>query len=87
MGGFGCAGLACRASADGEALEVEGDDEGFGFEVVEVEVAGVGDSRGRAAVDSGFFDLGEEALFEAVAENGEFGGSGEMGGSGRAFAR
>jgi hypothetical protein len=26
-------------------------------------------------------------LFEAVAEGGEFGGSGEMGGSGRAFAR
>ena len=44
VGGFGGAGLTGGASADGEALEVEGDDEGFGFEVVEVEVAGVGDA-------------------------------------------
>ena len=75
MGGFGGAGLAGGASADGEALEVEGDDEGFGFEVVEVEVAGVGDARCSGAVDAGFFDLGEDALFEAVAEGGELGGA------------
>ena len=31
VGGFGCAGLAGGASADGEAFEVEGDDESFGF--------------------------------------------------------
>ena len=28
-----------------------------------------------AAVDSGLVDLGEDALFEAVAEGGEFGGT------------
>ena len=82
VGGFGCTGLASGASADGEALEVEGDDEGFGFEVIEVEVAGVGDAGRAAAVDTGLVDLGEDALFEAVAEGGEFGGAagGEPGG-------
>jgi len=73
--GFGGAGLAGGASADGEALEVEGDDEGFGFEVIEVEVAGVGDAWCVAAVDAGLVDLGEDALFEAVAEGGEFDGA------------
>src|SRR5580704_13858417 len=43
VGGFGGAGLAGGASADGEALEVECDDEGFGFDVIEVEVGGIGD--------------------------------------------
>jgi hypothetical protein len=65
--GFGGAGLAGGASADGEALEIEGDDEGFGLEVIEVEVAGVGDAGCFAAVDSGVFNLGEDGLFEPVA--------------------
>jgi hypothetical protein len=56
--GFGGAGLAGGASAGGDALEIEGDDEGFGFEVIEVEVAGVGDAGGVAAVDTGLVDLG-----------------------------
>jgi hypothetical protein len=85
--GFGGAGLAGGASAGGDALEVEGDDEGFGLEMIEIEVAGVGDARGIAAVDSALVDLVEDALFEAIAEGGEFGWSGEMGGSGRAVAR
>ena len=90
VGGFGCAGLTGGASADGEALEVEGDDEGFGFEVIEVKVAGVGDAGGSGSVDAAVVDLGEDALFEAVAQGGELGGGGggvEMGGSGRASAR
>ena len=73
MGGFGGSGLAGAASADGEALEVEGDDEGFGFDVIEVDVGGVGDAGCSGAVDAGFVDLGEDALFEAVAEGGESG--------------
>ena len=64
--------MAGGASAGRDALEVEGYDEGFGFEVVEVEIAGVGDAGGAAAVDSCFFDLREDALFEAIAEGGEF---------------
>ena len=72
--GFGGAGLAGRASGDREALEVEGDDQGFGFDVIEVEVGGVGDAGGSSSVDAAVFDLGEDALFEAVAEGGEFGG-------------
>jgi hypothetical protein len=90
MGGFGCAGLTGGASANGEALEVEGDDQGFGFEVVEVDVAGVGDAGGACSVDAGVIDLGEDALFEAVAESGEVVGTiglVEWGRSGRAFAR
>ena len=47
--GLGGAGLAGAAAGDGEALEVEGDDEGFGFYVVEVEVGGVGGAGGGAA--------------------------------------
>jgi crotonobetainyl-CoA:carnitine CoA-transferase CaiB-like acyl-CoA transferase len=62
--------LAGGASADGEALEVERDDEGFGFEVIEVEVTGVGDPLRAGSVDAGVFDPGEDALFEAVAEGG-----------------
>jgi hypothetical protein len=90
MGWFCCAGLAGGASAGGDALEVEGDHEGFGFEVIEVEIAGVGDAGGADAVDAAVVDLGEDALFEAVAEGGELGGAVggfEMGGSGRANAR
>jgi hypothetical protein len=79
VGGFGGAGLAGGASADGEAFEVEGDDEGFGFDVVEVEAAGVGDAGCSGSVDAALFDLGEDALFEAVAEGGE--GRWSVGGS------
>ena len=68
MRGFGGAGLAGGASADREALEIEGDDEGFGFEVIEVEVGGVGDAGSFGAVDAALFDLREEALLEAVAQ-------------------
>ena len=75
MGGFGGAGLAGAASADGEALQVECDDEGFGFEVIEVDVGGVGDAGCACAVDACFVDLSEDALFEAVAEGGESGGT------------
>src|SRR5271155_6229815 len=53
--GFGGAGLAGRAATDGEALEVEGDDEGFGFDVIEVEVGGVGDAGSSGSVDSALF--------------------------------
>lgn len=75
VGGFGGSGLAGAASADGEALEVEGDDEGLGLYVVEVDVGGVGDARGSGTVDAALFDLSEDALFEAVAEMGEVGGA------------
>ena len=75
VGGFSGAGLAGRASADRESLEVEGDDESFGFDMVEVEAGGVGDSGGAFAVDSALLYLREEALFEAVAEGGEVGGA------------
>jgi len=70
VGGFGGSRLAGAASADREALEVEGDDEGFGFNVVEVDVGGVGYARGSGTVDSGFRDLGEDALLKTVAEGG-----------------
>ena len=87
VGGFCGAGLAGGTSAGGDAFEVEGDDEGFGFEVIEVEIAGVGDAGCAAAVDARIVDLGENALFEAVAESGELGrgvggqpGGGEFGG-------
>src|SRR5580698_8433115 len=76
VGGLGCAGLAGGASADGEAFEVEGDDEGFGFDVVEVEVGGVGDAGGSGSVDAALFYLREDALLEAVAQGGESGGGG-----------
>ena len=70
VGGFSGAGLAGAASADGEAFEVEGDDQGFGLDVVEVDVGGIGYAWGTAAVDASFGDLGEDALLEAVAEGG-----------------
>ena len=82
MGGFGGSGLAGAASADGEAFEVEGDDEGFGFEVIEVDVGGVADAGGAGSVDAGLLDGREEGLFEAVAQGGE--GWGWAVGSGRA---
>ena len=70
VGRFGCAGLAGAASADGEAFEVKGDNEGFGFDVVEIDVCGVRYARGSRAVDACFRDLGEDALLEAFAEGG-----------------
>ncbi len=57
VGGLGGSGLAGAASADGEAFEVEGDDEGFGFDVIEVDVGGVGDAWCASAVDACFVDL------------------------------
>ncbi len=76
VGGFGGSGLAGAASADGDAFEVEGDDEGFGFEVIEIEAGGVADAGGVCSVDSGLGDFAEEGLFEAVAEGGQGGGVG-----------
>ena len=70
VGGFGGPGLAGAASADREALEVEGYDEGFGFNVIEVDVGRVGYAWGSGAVDASFRDLAKDALFEAVAEGG-----------------
>ena len=75
MAGLGGSGVAGRAAGDGDALEVEGDDEGFAFDVIEPEIGGVGDAgNGFAgyggAVDARAGDL-EQAGFEAVAEGGE----------------
>ena len=48
--------------------------------------------RARGTVDSGFFDLSEDALFEAVSQGGELGGAfgvepfgGELGGLAEAY--
>ena len=70
VGGLGGTGLAGAAAGDGEAVEVEGDDEGLGFDAVEVEVGGIGRAGGSGCVDSGVGDLGEEGLLEVVAEGG-----------------
>ena len=59
--------MAGAASADGKAFEVESDDEGFGFEVIEVEAGGVADAGGVGSVDSGLGDFSEEGLLEMVA--------------------
>src|SRR5215469_10326580 len=75
MRGLGGTGLAGAASADGEALEVKRDEESFGFDVVKVDVRCIGNARGSGSVDSGFVDLGEDAVLEAVAQGGEFCGA------------
>jgi len=80
MGWLGGAGLAGGASADGEAFEVECDDQSFGFEVIEIDAGGVGDARGSRSVDAALFDLGEDALFETVAEGSEMGRGADGGG-------
>jgi hypothetical protein len=73
MRGFGCTGLAGRASTDGEALQVESDDECLGFDVIEVDICGVADAGSGTAVDAAFFYVREDALFEAIAQGGEMG--------------
>jgi len=50
-------GGASRSAGDREAFEVEGDDERFAFQVVEVQVGGVGNARLAGAVDAALFDL------------------------------
>ena len=64
-GGSGGAGAA---SADAKAFEVKCDDEGFGFEVVEVNAGGVGGAGCADAVDAALVDAGQDALLEAVSE-------------------
>ncbi len=86
--GLGGAGLAGRAEAGGDALEIERDEQGLSIDAVEADIGGVGGAVGGGAVDVGVGDGGEEAGFEAVAEGGELGWGvgcepveGEFGGS------
>lgn len=74
--GFDGAGGAGRTGADGDAAKVEGNDEGFAFNAIEAEVAGVGEAGiGAVAMDLG---QGEEGVFETVSEaGGGFGLGGE----------
>lgn len=68
VGGLGSSGLAGGAEAGGDALHVEGDEEGFGIHCVEAEVGGVGRAVLGGTVDVSSGNGGEEALLEAVAE-------------------
>ncbi len=75
MGGLGGAGLAGGAGAEGEAADVESDEEGFGVDAGEGEAGGVGQAGLGRAVDGGTGEGGEEGLLEAVAKGGEGGGA------------
>jgi len=78
MGRFHGAAAAGCAGAAGYALQIEGDEEGFAFYSGEKKIAGVRGARnfGRCAsagdaIDADLRDLGEQALFEFVAECGD----------------
>src|SRR5438876_1058503 len=60
-----------------ESAQVEGDDQRFPFEVVEINVAGIGRARGAPSTDARIRDTRENSLFETVSqgvEPGPFGG-------------
>src|ERR1700675_720226 len=68
---FDGAGGAGGSGGAGEAFEIEGDDEGFAFEAGKKDIGGVGCTRGVGRIDTGIGDVGEDALFESVAEAGD----------------
>jgi hypothetical protein len=72
--GFNGAGRAGGSGGAGYAFEIESDDEGFTFEAWEKDVGGVGCARNIGRIDVGIGDAADDALFESVAEAGEFGG-------------
>ena len=76
MGGLCGTGLAGGAEAGGDALYIEGDEEGFGVDAIEAEVGGVGDAGRCCGVEVGVRDGCDEAGFQAVAQSGECSGSG-----------
>ena len=68
MGRLECAGGTGGAGRHGDAVEVERDQERFGFDPVEADVAGVGDTPGGVTVDHRARHAGQNAAFEPVAE-------------------
>ena len=68
------AGLAGAAGGDGDAGEIEGDEEGLGFEAREGDAGGVVDAFYTKAVDLVIGDLAVEPVFEVVAKDKRVGG-------------
>jgi len=62
--GTGCAGGNCQS------LQVERDHQGFSFNVIEVDVGGVGDARCAFAVYSDRLHLLNDGLFDLLAQPG-----------------
>ena len=71
MRGFDGAGGAGGSGGAREALEIEGDDEGFAFEAWEKDVGGIGSARGVGGVEATIGDACEDALLENVAQAGD----------------
>ena len=94
VAGLGCAGVAGRTAADGGALQVEGDDEGLAFQLIEPEIGGVGDARNGDAIGLAVearAGEGEQLAIDAVAKGGDASPGavgkrvhGELGGAGQA---
>ncbi len=84
--GFEAAAGAGGAGAGADVLLGEEEEDGFGFEVGEGDVGGVGEAVGRTADDVGVGDGFENGAFEAVAACGDLGRDFEIGEShGRAI--
>ena len=70
MGGFAGAGGAGGSGRAANAALVQENESGFTLDAVEGKVGGVGQAVGAAAVDRGSGNLGEEGVFESVAQGG-----------------
>jgi hypothetical protein len=68
---------ARRSGRHGDALEIERDDERFGLDALEADVAGVGDAGVGPAVDVRAGHGGEEIALERVAQRGHAADLGE----------
>lgn len=81
-GGFVGTGGAGASGGGADALLVEPDEEGFGFDAVDGEEGGVGEAGLVVAYDVDSIEVLEEGLFEGVAGEGEGGHGGEAVGDG-----
>src|SRR5260370_31881560 len=65
---------ARRSARNRESAEVERNDKGLAFQIIEVQIRGIRDARGLAAVDARVRYAGQDARFQAVAQSSQSGG-------------
>ena|SRR5438067_6579082 len=71
MGGFDCARRTGCTGGNGKPLQVERDHHGLAFNVIKIDIAGVGNARRLTAVHPSGMNLIEQHRLEAIAQASE----------------
>src|SRR5208282_3363057 len=72
MGGLNRAGRACGPRGNRETLQVERDHHRLAIDMIKINTRRVRHARRALAIHTGFLDLSENSLLQAVAQRGHF---------------